>query len=333
MQNRIEGQDRYAEKAAGSMPSTRRRKPADPMPPNLETTIQEIMALHRRHRAIIKAQQRIDRSCEAYLASLAGYAPTLPQPERLKIWKEVGRVRRLVESNMKAAEQSAAHAGHRAAAEMAVDTLPASRKGNRDDGPTMAAEKASSELPSSLPSWADIPTIEASAIGRRTWDILEPPILKRLETLAATLPGFAFWNGFKGLGPAGLAHLIGETGDLNAFADKSKLWKFMGIAVIEGKRQQKRKSKEEAKLHAYNPERRSLVWQIMDSCMKHQRPKEQPPGPYGALYNRRREATAHRPDWSKQRQHDDACRYASKKLLSHLLAAWKQATKPEEPNA
>lgn len=91
--------------------------------------------------------------------------------------------------------------------------------------------------------------------------------VKVLARLAGELPVADWWASEKGRGLPGLGKIIAETGDLNAYGNPAKLWKRMGVAVINGERQRK-KSGDEALEHGYNPTRRSILWQIGDSLIR-----------------------------------------------------------------
>src|SRR5699024_9665846 len=72
--------------------------------------------------------------------------------------------------------------------------------------------------------------------------ILEPNRLnveKMMAREAKKLPVAKWVDGIKGFGIGSLAAVIGETGDLNNYATHSKLWKRLGLAVIDGGRQRR----------------------------------------------------------------------------------------------
>lgn len=83
-----------------------------------------------------------------------------------------------------------------------------------------------------------------------------------------------------GFGIVGLAMIVGEAGDLADYANPAKLWKRMGLAVIDGERQRKCTDKQLAEIHGYNPRRRSAMFVIGDSMIKSQ-------GEYRELYLQR----------------------------------------------
>jgi hypothetical protein len=71
----------------------------------------------------------------------------------------------------------------------------------------------------------------------------------------------------KGLGPLGLIGIVGEAGDISAYRSVQAVWKRLGLAVIDGERQGRRKDKDEAELHGYSPQRRSVMWNVGSSLV------------------------------------------------------------------
>ncbi len=287
-----EGQINGAEEAMRTPPSP------------VDTIVQQLVALQRQRRFAIKSQSRIDRSCEAYLAQLAGYRPkTNPDGTRATdaagkpvqdkagkaLWAEIGRVRRAVERG--------------------------------DNGP--------------FPAWADADLIRISAQSRDAWDAMRAGVEKQMERLAKTLPVYPWWSEIRGAGAKGLAIIVGEAGDLGSYRDKSALWKRLGLAVIDGERQ-RRVGGDAATVHGFNPVRRAEIWTIADSMFRAQwRGADEetgraagPIGPYGEKYAHRRAGTANREGWTPARQNADAKRYMTKSLIRDLRAAWRASQEP-----
>lgn len=100
---------------------------------------------------------------------------------------------------------------------------------------------------------------------------------KTLEKLAKSLPIAEWVDQQKGLGHLSVGGVIGELGDLNDYTNPAKIWKRMGLAVINGGRQRKVANAEEALLHGYSPQRRSMMWNIGAALIKQQ-------GPWRELY-------------------------------------------------
>lgn len=84
-----------------------------------------------------------------------------------------------------------------------------------------------------------------------------------IRTLVRQMPIWKEWaKDVWGLSDLWFGLMIGETGDVGRYHNPAKLWKRMGLAVINGERQRKCADAEKAKLHGYTPRRRALVWNI-----------------------------------------------------------------------
>lgn len=173
---------------------------------------------------------------------------------------------------------------------------------------------------------------------------------KQMTKAAKALPVHEWVKAAPGFGEMGLASIVGEAGDLRNYKTVSRLWKRMGLAVINGGRQ-RRVTGPDALLHGYSPSRRSVVWQYGDSMLKCK-------GRYRDVYLERL-ATEHRKaldeglipatstkatadSWAKRglpeltqvkkiteehrsagHMHNRAKRYMEKRLLRDLWAAWR----------
>ena len=195
---------------------------------------------------------------------------------------------------------------------------------------------------------AIIPLIVTPHEARKRLEKLRKDIENEMEALAKQLPVAEFVAGTKGnggvrgFGLLGLAVIQAEASiSIGEYRTVSGLWKRMGVAVIQGRRQGKRTNKEEALEHGYNPRRRAELWVFCsDSLFRAQARREKEIdgvvipahaiGPYGEVYYARRARTAIRieatadlppkhPDkWTKARCHNDARRVMSKALLRDL---------------
>lgn len=158
-----------------------------------------------------------------------------------------------------------------------------------------------------------------------------------LTRLAKQLPVYqSFIEPLSGMGAIGLAQIVGEAGDLSKYANPAKLWKRMGLGVLNGERQRKCVDKEKAEAHGYSPKRRSVMFVIGDSLLRR-------PGPYKDLYEIRKQveiakaateglevvpaakipkgkAAQYR---SQGHIHNRAKRYIEKRLLRNLWRAWR----------
>ena len=157
-------------------------------------------------------------------------------------------------------------------------------------------------------------------------------IAKEMGRLAEQLPGAAFVRATKGLGFVSIAKIIGQTGPLHKYSSKSKVWKRLGLAVIEEApgmlvRQQKRTNAELAALHGYSPSRRSICWTAYDAMFRNQDPE------YRAIYDRKKLDYLTRKEngvldargrpWTSARADNAARRYVEKRVVARLWAAWR----------
>lgn len=187
-----------------------------------------------------------------------------------------------------------------------------------------AIEKAAQELidePSG--EWADL--ISSALQSREPFAKVEKAALKQMEKLAKELPVWEiFGANVRGFGAGSLAVIVGEAGDLSNYPDESKLWKRMGLAVMDGVRQgglAKGAKKETWIEHGYNPMRRSRMWNIGDTLIKGNRD-----GYYRTIYLQRKVyEIARDPEMKPIVAHRRAQRYMEKRLLKHLWQAWRAA--------
>lgn len=175
----------------------------------------------------------------------------------------------------------------------------------------------------------------------------------QLEKLAKTLPVAAWVAETRGFGVGNLAAVIGEAGDLANYANPAKLWKRMGLAVINGGRQRK-VTGAEALIHGYSPPRRSVFWNVGQCVLKAQSVRVDKEtgeilrvaGPYRVLYDERKatelpkceaiaadpvQAKRYTPDGKKKyaplaHANNRATRYMEKRLLRDLWRAWRGQT-------
>lgn len=139
---------------------------------------------------------------------------------------------------------------------------------------------------------------------------------RQLTKLSKQLPVWPWVESVHGFGALGLAQIIGETGNLSNYANPAKLWKRMGLAVIDGKSQRRVKGLAAIE-QGYNPVRRSIMYCIGDSMIKKQ-------NIYREVYLARKEIEQSKvPDGTKMLWHRRAQRYMEKRLLKHLIQQWK----------
>lgn len=179
-------------------------------------------------------------------------------------------------------------------------------------------------------------------------------IAKELEKLAVGLPAYQqLWEPTSGLGALGLALIVGEAGNLSNYSNHSKLWKRMGLHVLDGRALFTKRSgmtAEQWEKAGYCPRRRSVIYQIVDSLMKSQLRKNKETGivkaigAYGEVYLARKlheiekaraeglavvpanripkgRADEYR---SEGHVHNRSSRYVGKKLLRDLWKVWRR---------
>lgn len=157
------------------------------------------------------------------------------------------------------------------------------------------------------------------ASGRDYYANARKPYEKRLERLAMQLPVWPWVAGVRGFGALGLAQIVAECGDLHHYANPAKVWKRMGLAVMpDGQRQRKVADAEQAILHGYSPQRRSLIYVVADSLIKNNRE-----GGFRTYYLAEKERQREKlPDAPQAHIHNRALRHMSKRLLRELWRAW-----------
>ena len=154
--------------------------------------------------------------------------------------------------------------------------------------------------------------------------------------LVRGLPVWSGWaKGVSGFGAISLGHIIGETGNLSNYATVSKVWKRLGLAVINGHRQGnpgKGASADDWISEAYSPKRRSEVFVMADALFRAQTVafRATGGGPYRVIYDRRKAYEIER-GISLGHAENRARRYMSKSVIADLWSAWRQATLKVKP--
>lgn len=276
--------------------------PQKPIAPSLAFIIAEIRAWHRQRVFAMDQRKRSDLALGAFLRTQLGWSRALPKAEGEKIRKQAAELIALGEKVFKG--------------------------------------KATAIGNPSFDQWGAV--ILAAIQGRSHWDAIESAATKEMERLAKSLPVWStFGEGIKGFGARSLAVIVGEAGDLSLYANPAKLWKRMGLAVMNGVRQgglRKTASAEDWIAHGYNAKRRSFMFVIGDVLVKNQ-------NDYRAVYLARKDferAKAHAAGLTvapaakipEKRKHEfmsdghvhrRAQRYMEKRLLRNLRSAWRRA--------
>ncbi len=163
-----------------------------------------------------------------------------------------------------------------------------------------------------------------------------------MRRLARQFPAWQSWGkDVRGFGELGFSVIVAEAGDIGGYATVSRLWKRLGLAVINGERQQKKSDAELAAAHGYNPHRRAEMYAVIADPLfrKQWRGADEeasreagPIGPYGEVYLREKTkamvrvaATAElagKEKWTALRADRHARRLMTKALLRDLWRVW-----------
>lgn len=160
-----------------------------------------------------------------------------------------------------------------------------------------------------ITNWC-LPFLEARAIVATARKARE----KEMTKLATALPHYDWVQGVRGFGPLSYGQLLAETGALTNYENPAKVWKRMGLAVIDGERQRKIAG-DKALEHGYSPRRRSIVWNIGDCIIKAGSPQYRP------IYDHQKEIELARCE-TKGHAHNRAKRYMEKRVLRDLWEEW-----------
>jgi hypothetical protein len=162
--------------------------------------------------------------------------------------------------------------------------------------------------------------VEASQKAAALFHDTEKKFAKEIERAAESLPVWQFAKDIRGFGALSLGTIVGEAGDLANYPTKSKLWKRMGVGLLDGRRQGNPGTGADADewiRHGYKPARRALLWQIGANLIMLNN------GDYRALYLSRKDFELAR-GFKKLHAHNRAKRYMEKRLLRDLWQAWKE---------
>ena len=161
--------------------------------------------------------------------------------------------------------------------------------------------------------------------ARLEYDNMRKTTEKEIEEHVKQLPIYAFTNAVRGFACGSIGQIICEAGNLSNYSNPAKLWKRMGLAVIDGKRQGLGLSgnAEKAAKHGYSPRRRSVMYTIGDALIKQNRDGDVPLK-YRQLYldekTRQQELN---PDMKPIHIHRRAQRKMEKELLKDFWVAWR----------
>lgn len=144
---------------------------------------------------------------------------------------------------------------------------------------------------------------------------------KNLIREAKKLPVWTWVEQVNGAGALTLGNIIGETGDLGLYGNPAKVWKRMGLGLVDGERQRRVKDAEQAERHGYNPRRRALMHVVGTNFLRART------GPYRTLYDERKDYELAR-GITKGHAHNRALRYIEKRFLRDLWREWTKSKMP-----
>lgn len=142
---------------------------------------------------------------------------------------------------------------------------------------------------------------------------LEKELDDDIKQEVARYPIYDYVTAIKGIGPTLSAKLIAMI-DISKDPHVSSLWRYAGLAVINGERERPVKGE---KLH-YNKRVKTTCYLVAESFLRSS-------SPYRAEYDK---ARAHyavtRPDWTDGHCHNASMRKMAKLFLQHLWITWRQ---------
>ena len=147
----------------------------------------------------------------------------------------------------------------------------------------------------------------------RAFDELERLVTRDIEVLVRRYPIYHEVARVRGVGPTLAAKTVALIGDIGRFDTVSKLWRFAGYAVVEGKAERRRAGE---KAH-YCGRLKVTCYLLGTSFLRLG-------SPYREVYDRAKERYAQtHPEWTPLHRHRAAQRVMVKIFLSHLWERWR----------
>lgn len=341
--------------------------PTSAMPSAFGHTISVIRELHRQRQDLLRAEGDMTRRIKAICRRSVGYNPFALAKEKREKMAQANAMYNEIQhrSGLSPAEIQRTHVAADAESDLEDGEGQYTRDAQVhlvDADPHPVFENGGGHRASDTPpkDAADVLTPSGEGDGQKLTDLQDwyaapfaAPVLvdsqhaiyrsrmeaeNLLKKQVKSLPIHAmFVKQVNGFGEVGFGQIIGEAGDLSLYANPAKLWKRMGLGLVDGERQRKCVDARKAAAHGYSPIRRSIMFTIGDSLLKKQ-------GPYRELYLARKvyeaqKAEAHGlsvvaagdiPDGKSKEEcmtlmhiHRRAQRYMEKRLLRDLWKAWR----------
>jgi len=147
--------------------------------------------------------------------------------------------------------------------------------------------------------------------------LLEDKIKFRIMNVMKHMPLYTEWaSKVKGIGPLLLAQAVALIGDISRFPNVSKLWKYSGYHVEEGKAPRKRRGAKAS----WNHKLKTVFWKIGRQLIMAK-------GSYYRYYLKFRKYYDEREDLKDEsdlHKHMMAMRRMIKLFISHLWAVWRE---------
>jgi hypothetical protein len=185
------------------------------------------------------------------------------------------------------------------------------------------------------------------------FEVQQSEIEKAMSKLARSLPAYGWVRSVKGLGDKSFATLVGECGDIGSYKSVSAVWKRLGLAVMNGKRQGAPGDGATAQDwvdHGYSGKRRSVSWNARNQIiggMGLWRPA------FGEDVHANPDLTEYQRVFAERARYESgklgspvkcsdkgkesyskhvinrAMRYTEKRMLKHLYLAWRRLGRPQ----
>lgn len=158
-------------------------------------------------------------------------------------------------------------------------------------------------------------------------DVLEEQRRKEEKALVADtlqLPIMAWAASVRGLGPLSVAALVGEIGDPGAYSTPSKVWKRLGLGVIDGRTQRRvAGDPAEAIRQGYSPARRAAVFVIGENLIRSSNVHAR------SIYDAVKAKEIAKDGVTRMHAHKRALRLMQKRLVLAFWLAWRQISRGE----
>lgn len=142
---------------------------------------------------------------------------------------------------------------------------------------------------------------------------VEKQVIKIARGYLKDHPVWPWLERVRGIGETLAARLLGIIGDIARFETESKLFRYAGLAVIDGKAERPIKGE---RIH-YDPQLKAVMFLIGDAFIKQR-------SPYRRIYDEAKAYYQANREWSKVHCHWAAMRVMEKIFLSHLYLVWRE---------